>query len=471
MSKFAWIVFCLIVANLPSPICAQHVEFKYQAAPVDNPLKGLVPYSQQMPWCDPDFTDEEKTAYDKTFRETVFPHSVEFNYFSMKQLMPAEDKIEWEPIETALDQAQRRGCQLTFRVFLEYPSQDISIPQYLIDQGVKITEWKNDDNDKCFSPDYKNPKLRSAIEKLIIAMGEKYDGDPRVAFLTMGFLGHWGEWHSYPRDELFPDKKYQAEVISLFQKSFTKTQVMMRYPAGDGDFHYTKNSDLPFGFHDDSFAWATISTGKDEDDWFFQALLETAGPEAVNRWKTHVIGGEIRPEIWGCIFDTPGCEVEGQGFDDCVNATHVSWLMDSGMFQDAPSKARSDKAKASVVKMGYELFVSSADVSKSENSTSLKVNVTNRGVAPFYYDWPVELSVLDKAGKPVTSKTMNWKLSSVLPAGKVIWEATLDRKVGDNESIAIRVANPMTGGKPLRFANKTQNSDNQGWLILLPGDK
>ncbi len=62
---------------------------------------------------------------------------------------------------------------------------------------------------------------------------------------------------------------------------------------------------VPFGYHDDSFAWATLETGRKEDDWFFQPALRQAGPEALTKWKSQPIGGEIRPEVWGCVFDKP----------------------------------------------------------------------------------------------------------------------------------------------------------------------
>jgi hypothetical protein len=46
------------------------------------------------------------------------------------------------------------------------------------------------------------------------------------------------------------------------------------------------------GYHDDSVAWATLDTGRKNEDWFYLAALRKAGPAAMGRWKTAPIGGE-----------------------------------------------------------------------------------------------------------------------------------------------------------------------------------
>ena len=254
--------------------------------------------------------------------------------------MMGENKFDWSPVEDALNQSQARHCQSTLRVFLEYPGEPIAIPQFLIDGGLKVKRWKSDDG-QIHTPDYEDENLRAALLQFIAAYGKRYDGDPRIAWLTVGTLGLWGEWHNYPKEELFASKEVQSEVMTAWQNSFSKTKLHLRYPAGSEDEAYVANDQLPFGYHDDSFAFATIPTGRDEDSWFYGALLERAGQAAMDKWKRQPIGGEIRPEVWGCIFDTPTCEIKGQEFVQCVEYTHATWLMDSGMFNEKPSKQRS----------------------------------------------------------------------------------------------------------------------------------
>jgi hypothetical protein len=339
------------------------------------------------------------------------------------------------------------------------------MPGFLKDQGVKIFRYRHDGEENQ-TPDYHNPKLLKAMEDFVAAFGKRFDGDPRIGFMHMGVLGQWGEWHTYPKEKLFATKSEQTRIQDAFSSAFKKTKVLMRYPAGKNDWSHAANDNDPFGYHDDSFAWATLDTGKSEDDWFFETALKKAGEKALNKWKTQPIGGEIRPEIWGCVFDNPSCAPKGQEFDKSVQRLHVSWLMDSGMFAYAdppPTPQRIAEATAQVQKMGYEFFVRSATIEQAGDRVSIELSVENKGVAPFYYDWPVEIVCLDSEGKEIQSTATNWKLPNLLPGEVTNWQVTL-AEIPRTRHHAVRVSNPMKGGKPLRFANETQREE--GFLLL-----
>ena len=178
--------FCL-------PVEAQQYTMEYQAAPLDNPLKGLVPYA------DP--------------KHKRFPHSLEFSYIKFSDLVVDDDRYDWQPIEELLNDVKSRGNQTVFRIYLEYPGEKSGIPKFLIKQGLKVHRWQNDqvatsgEKGTVETPDYEDRSLRKALQQFIAALGEKYDGDPRVGYITAGLLGMWGEWHNYPRDELWASKK------------------------------------------------------------------------------------------------------------------------------------------------------------------------------------------------------------------------------------------------------------------------
>jgi hypothetical protein len=42
-----------------------------------------------------------------------------------------------------------------------------------------------------FTPDYGSPSLLNALVDFVEALGKKYDGDNRLAFLHLGLLGFW----------------------------------------------------------------------------------------------------------------------------------------------------------------------------------------------------------------------------------------------------------------------------------------
>ena len=433
----------------------QLLPLEYTPAPPDNPLKGLVPYAA-------DVRDD-------------FPHSLEFGYLPLSDLVVGPGRYDWGPLEELLKPINGRGHQAVFRIYLEYPDRPGAIPGYLIEGGLKVHRWRNTNTAPLppaaeETPDYEDPALRACLRDFVAALGARYDGDPRIGFITAGLLGSWGEWHTYPRNDLFASKSVQAEVMDAYEAAFDETPILLRYPAGPEDFAHASNADRPFGYHDDSFAWATLDTGRDEDDWFYMPALEAAGSSALAKWKTQPIGGEIRPEAWGRVFDDNPGVPEIQDFRRCVEATHATWLMDSGMFQERPDPARRTRAERAVRRLGYEYHVPEAGVAVDDDGRlAVAFAIENRGVAPFYRDWPMELGLLDEAGELAFTIPVPDSIAGILPGEpprRWDFHADLTGLPAGDYRVILRVPNPMTNGKPLRFANAEQDRDREGWLTL-----
>lgn len=447
------VVTVLIAIVMPAQT-PQRFQLQYAPPPVDNPLKGLVPYQGDV--------------------RDRFPHSLEFNYLPYSTLVRGYEDFDWSALENMLNDIASRGHQAIFRIYLEYPGKPSAIPEFLLKEGLKVTTWTFQEAPeqrafKVLTPDYEDVKLRRSLQKFIAALGKRYDGDPRIGFITAGLLGLWGEWHNWPRDELFASKQVQQEIMDAYEAAFKVTPVLLRYPAGENHPRYAKNADRRFGYHDDSFAWATLHTGKKEDAWFFMTILKAAGPPAEAKWKTCPIGGEIRPEAWGKVFDEQRGNKEIQDFSECVRATHVSWLMDSGMFTRKQPPDRVKRAVESVQRMGYEFYCTSAVVSKPRNGTlAIEVKVVNRGVAPFYYDWKAQYGLLCN-GNVVKVFPSSGKLLGLLPGDAPrTWEDNLDVNgiPKGRYQVGLRVPNPLPNGKPLRFANLAQDAHVPSWLTL-----
>ena len=421
----------------------------YAPGPADNPLKGFVPYAGQG---------------------RKFPHSLEFNYLSLASLMTGPTNFNWAPMERLLDGIASRGCQSVFRIYMEYPRKPSGVPEYLVAAGVKMRAWTNTNTQPLppaldHTPDYEDPRLRAALTNFIAALGARYDGDPRIGFITAGLLGTWGEWHCYPHSEWFASKAVQAEVMDAYEAAFRKTPVLLRYPAGDNDRAHASNAGRNMGYHDDSFAWGTLETGRKNDDWFYLTALRKAGPAAMERWKTAPIGGEIRPELWSCVWKTNGCS-KGQDFAQCVRDTHATWLMDSSTSRTlAPDEQ--ERALVAARSLGYELQVVQAAAVLTGRRLEVSVTLTNRGVAPFYAGWPVRLMAVGSGGNESVVE-LPFALNTLLPAASDTRSVTLDlAKVSSGEvTLLLGIPNPLKGGRPLRFANADQDRDRAGWLTL-----
>ncbi len=456
---FSAILSCFVPVGLT---WGETYELAPLPSPADNPLKGLVPYARPFP--------------------DRFPHSMEFNYIALSQLMVGENKFEWQPLEDLLNDIASRGNQSVIRIFVEYPGKKEGIPQFLIDGGLKVHRYLNTNTapfppTEVATPDYEDKNLRAALQKFISAFGEKYDGDARFGYITAGLLGTWGEWHTYPRNDLWASKEVQTEILESYAKHFKKTPVLLRYPAGKDHYAHAPNVGYPFGYHDDSFAWATLDTGKESDNWYFMPSMKAAG--ALDKWKEQPIGGEIRPEAWGKIFDDKSQWPEqAQSFRECVDKTHVTWLMDTGLFREKASSSRYETAIKEVQRMGYDFFIDQATIEfESSSKLSIEISVRNQGVAPFYAEWPTWVRIQDESGKVILEQEVeDFRLRGLLPSDTPekrraqldLREASLASLDSDSEGwlVLIGIKNPLSNGKPLRFANEAQDQHLPNWLTL-----
>lgn len=431
------------------------VQLEHAPSPVDNPLKGLVPYMGARP-------------------DTAFPHSLEWTYIPLSDLVIGPDRYDWSVLEKALDEVASRGRQLVFRVYLEYPNGRPGVPRHLLDSGLKMRRVTQEQYPELYapaleSPDYSDPRLVRTLVSFVREFGRRYDGDPRIGFITAGLLGYWGEWHNYPANELWAPKSTQIAVMEAYERAFRTTPILLRYPAGPNHPTHAANAHRPFGYHDDSFAWSTIDQGRPNDRWNFQPQMIQQG--AADRWKTHPIGGEIRPEIWGVVFDEPR-PPRVQDFAECVRQTRVTWLMDSGMFSrnTVAGSDRWNRALELVRAMGYDFHVSSVEINPlTLGRVQVRSQVVNQGVAPFYYNWPVEYGLIDQAGQVVRVVEVKTDLRKLLPdQPPTVWSATLSTTglPAGEYILALRVRNPLPTGRPIRFANRTQDAHVSGWLSL-----
>lgn len=408
-------------------------QLQYRPGPPDNPLKGFMPF---------------KGVY-------IAPHSMEWWYIPLRDLMDGPDSYTFETgLEPILDEIASRGHQAVFRIYLEYPGRETGVPQFLIDEGLKFHDYTEFGGGK--EPDYHDPRLIDTLEKFIREFGRRYDGDPRIGFITCGLIGHWGEWHTYPDEERMPSVEDQNRLFRAYDEAFNQTRILARYPTS-GDV-----AKMNIGFHDDSFAFSTLPTVW----WNFMSLMKKAGAE--DKWMTEPIGGELRPEIQLTLWDETPSE-KAEDFDECVNQTHASWLIAHQVFANLmPGSARLERAMEGARKLGYDLFVSGVEASVTGEAFELKVEIENKGVAPFYYNWTVQLAVADDTNTIVSQWDTGWKLTEVLPGAPVEWtdrSSNFVREPG-TYTLLMRVVNPLKQGKAFRFANEEQDGTLEGWLSL-----
>ncbi len=440
-----------------APASAQVFNLSYKDAPLDNPLKGFLPY---QPWFDRNNPNDDPTQRD--VYKNVIPHSMEWFYVPLKDIQKDYNTFDWTEVEKNLKQIKGRGRQAALRIYIDYPGNDYGLPDFLA--HVPKYAYSDYGNKKSFSPDYTHPDLQRAVLSFIAAFGKQYDNDARVGFVTAGLLGFWGEWHTYAPDSSVGDipPQLMQDVLEAYNSAFANKMIHARGPAGGVDMKkYTR-----LGFHDDSFALSTVNvTSNPSLNWYFWPKMQGAGLQ--DNWKTEPMGGEVYPGIQGCIWNN-SCS-KGQSFDVAVATTHASWLINHGAFTGGYTGDKLQQTLKQHHSLGYTLHVPKASLEPAQTGQALRgtVSIENRGVAPFYYPWAVQLAAVDTTGK-LKTWTMGWDLRTVLPGAPSTWAFDIPNHglAAGNYTLMMSVPNPMEGGRALRFANTTQDQNRADWLSV-----
>ncbi len=462
------------------------------AAPVDNPLKGILYW-----WYKNDNPDLKPT-----------PFSMEWHYFGLGDLMIGPDSYDWEPMEEFLDQVAAHGRQACLRISTNISFGGKDIPAFL--QDLPLTDG---------NLPYDNPRVITAFTNFIKAFGAKYDGDPRIGFITMGLVGKWGEWHTWPYEggangnlNLMPSDANCNTIIDAYNAAFKITQLEIRYAKIGGGTHLTTVGRT--GYHDDSFCYREADPNLNnqilsmtlpmsmggKSDSFVQAMLDHG---AENKWLTGSIGGEVRPEIQGQFVDPANQTKDDPQMD--IEVSHATWMM----CNQAGWTVSNTPAMDVLRRFGYNLVVRNAyfnDV--ASGLMKVGVRIENTGVAPFYYGpdtWPVLIGLKDGSGKVLTSWKTDWNLKKIKPsriralpdwniagnpqyidlAEPYYFDTTINASniAKGTYTLVMRVMNPLERltkedladhndfswqpykePKKLYFANQEQNLD--GWLAL-----
>lgn len=249
------------------------------------------------------------------------------------------------------------------------------IPRVYLDWPGVGTYWPAD----LTTGDYSSATFIARLERLIARLGQLWDDDPRVAFVQTGLIGQWGEQHS-PQ----PTLALQQTMGDAFKKAFKNKLLENRYPK-----QFTAYG---WGIYWDSF-------GCDQN----------ADMKALGRWKLVPYEGEIAYN-----YCTPAGKTPEEDVTSPTNQTKIEGLIREfhttalGWISSAPYNPTTAQGIDRLQRaFGYRFVIEEARYPaalKPGAPFTVKLKVRNLGSAPFYYPWPLELSLLDPATRKVVWK-------------------------------------------------------------------
>ncbi len=288
--------------------------------------------------------------------------------------------------------------------------------------------------------------LKSRLVAFINKLGQAWDNDPRVAAVELGLWGKWGEHNIYPDQINGSDRipaGFQTALGDAAAAAFHNKIVMVRYPETFTSYNVGYIWDS-FALPDD-VAWANAMSSR-------------------NTWQTKMLSGEVaydwgnQSQLGGSPDGTLGSTSNTDYVISYIQSLHVSslgWIAEYTASNSAVEANATRMQKA----FGYRYVITDATIPTTVNAgstLSFSFTVANRGSAPFYYQWPIEVSLLDSNKAVAWSTTLSTDIRTWMPGNSypVSASVTVPSSVATGTyTLALTVLDPA-GNKPaLRFAN------------------
>lgn len=318
-----------------------------------------------------------------------------------------------------------------------------------------------------FSPNYKSELLISYHAKALAGMADYFDDNTITSYVMAGSLGHWAEFHTWPEGSgEFPSPSVCEKYLEEYTNNFKNVKVGIRKP-----YPFAAQND--FGLFNDIFGSSAAAGTDTFIGYINNGCVDMPGASAQDVedsrmpdfWKVNYSGGEFAN---GNISE----HLTTDGILKCledVRNTHITWLGPCSPADYTKKDIRSYIVEPYVMAlqklMGYNFAVEK--VSKLQNAymagstMAVSMTIKNEGVAPFYYEWPLELSLIDKSGNVVSSETFDIDIETILPgrADKTVYMTIPDTLSDGEYTLAMAILDKDTEEPAIRLAMEGGRED------------
>ena len=304
--------------------------------------------------------------------------SLEYAYMHYNDIVKEEGVYDWTVVENLLNDIASRSHQAILRFRYTYPGRANTAPDYIKERDDYEVLWGKSENRDTEFPDWRCPELRRFHLEFYKKFAERYDNDPRLAFVQTGF-GLWAEYHIYDgpyiEGQTFPSKQFQGEFFRTLDEYFKFTAWSISIDASPlkryGPFAEAGNEDLMnkrFGLFDDSFMHQ--SHDRTNETWWNSLNYS-------ERSKIAPMGGEFSyytPEDQTNVLNREG--IHGRTFESEAAKYRLTYMTGN----DQRKYQVPERIKEAGMACGYRFAVEDFR-SKGNHSAIL---IKNTGVAPIY---------------------------------------------------------------------------------------
>jgi hypothetical protein len=416
----------------------QIIKFTKLSGPIVNPLMGWAPWA--------------------TIEKSNQPHTLVYASLTWRDFEPKEGFYDFATFEKTQQLARWRqeGKRVIFRFVADVPGNEphLDIPDWLFEKIKGQGDFYDNEYGKGFSPDYSNLVVLEYHQKAIKALGERYGKDGFLAFIELGSLGHWGEWHTHSGIAPLPPEEIRDQYVHHYVDAFPGTFLLMRRP-------FSIAPKLGLGLYNDMTAdpaqtslwldWIAHGGSLPSDEFDLVAM-----PDG---WQLAPIGGEQSPTL-------SNEQVYGKGLDQTVELlkrSHTTFIGPNCPYsvENVQLQSGLDEVLSTI---GYRIYLERVEMPRTvllEKRMPITLTFSNDGIAPLYYNWQTRLYLFDSKGNTVRTYSLPMDLRKVLPGMlyDVAETMPLNNLPNGTYSVGIAIIDPMTDQPAVRFANENTRQD------------
>ena len=140
-----------------------------------------------------------------------------------------EGVFTWSVLDTPAQRWIEKGKQVAFRISCSESWMEWATPKWVYEagaNGLRFSPGQRIQEDGVFwEPKFDDEIFLEKLEGFLAAMGERYDGNPNVAFIDIGSYGVWGEGHTLASTGVEYPNEVIKKHIDLHVKYFPNTQL------------------------------------------------------------------------------------------------------------------------------------------------------------------------------------------------------------------------------------------------------
>lgn len=336
----------------------------WEQVPISGEITHVQPMTGIVLWTDNDNCESDDIA-------------LEFSYLRYSDVCKSKDVYDWSKVDNLLKKVASHKHQAVLRFYYTYVGDTKGgVPDYIKSRSDYTATTGKPEGEKTAFPDWRCEELQRFHLEFYKKFIDRYENDPRLAFLETGF-GLWAEYHIYEGPfilgQTFPSKDFQKKFFALMDECCKELPWCISIDAADPK--YSPFDDAPgllngrFGNFDDSFQC------EEHDEYNFENW-EFFG---TTRYRRAPLGGEFS---YYEDYDQEHCldpvGIYGFVFEKEAARYHLTFIIGN----DQPDYQSMSRIKEASMATGYRFCV--ADFRRSGDKVA--VYIKNNGVAPIYRD-------------------------------------------------------------------------------------